>query len=82
VVEAFCSGGEWDLPGRREEGRFVIEEPGWTVAGGGRFRLDTGVRTLLLRGRSLAYGRFDGEGLAERLSACPSLAGYSVTLSP
>lgn len=82
VVEAFCSGDGRMLAGHRERGRHEIDEPGWSVAGGGRFLLDGERRSLVLYGRSIAYGRFDGTGLAERLSALPLLAGWTVTVSP
>jgi len=41
---------------------------GLSVVGGGRFRIDEPARLLLLWDRSDAYGRFDAEGLTERIA--------------
>ena len=41
--------------------------PGWSIKGGGRFRLDKTTRRILLWGASKAYGAFDGAYIREAL---------------
>ena len=61
-----------------EEVRFGT--PGWSVKGGGRFRLDRATRTLTLWGSSKAYGRADGAYLREALKTTPGWEGFSVEI--
>ncbi len=62
---------ERGTPYRWEGGGTVLafEDEGVEVVGGGRFEADTEARTLVLWDESAAYGRFDAEGLAERIAA-------------
>ena len=43
--------------------------PALNVIGGGRFRVDTGERSLALWDDSQAYGRFQTSGLTDRIAA-------------
>lgn len=56
------------------------QDPAWTIGGGGRFELDDQARTLRLYSRSLAYGPFERPGLAKRLTTCPPLVDYHITV--
>ncbi len=47
----------------------VVDHPGLTVIGGGRFRLDVNTQTLQVWDESSVYGRFDASLLAARLTA-------------
>jgi len=48
--------------------RLAIDDPGIRVIGGGRFHLDPGRHRLELWDDSQAYGRFDEQGLADKLT--------------
>lgn len=55
-----------------------VYDQAWDIVGGGHFVLDAGAPSLRLYGRSLAYGRFDAEGLVARLS--PAFDGYAIRI--
>ncbi|MBI3872936.1 MAG: hypothetical protein HY304_07675 [candidate division Zixibacteria bacterium] len=54
--------------------------PGWSIKGGGRYRLDRGHRTLSLWGSSKAYGQFDGEHLRDTLKITSGWEDFAVDL--
>ncbi|HYQ91970.1 MAG TPA: hypothetical protein VES89_07820 [Candidatus Competibacteraceae bacterium] len=52
------------------------------VSGGGRFRVNTLTKTLLLWDNSQAYGRFEESGLPDKIAgAGHSWSGYEVKIS-
>ena len=61
---------EHSLPHRwRDDETLAFDLPEFTVLGGGRFRFSREPVQLELWDNSQAYGRFDEEGLADRLRA-------------
>ena len=61
-----------------DNGQFTTH--GWTVRGGGRFRLDRTAQLLQIWGSSKAYGTFDGEAIREKLRGVKGWEGYEVNL--
>ena len=59
-----------------EDGRFATA--GWTVQGGGRFRLNRAERVLELWGSSKAYGDFDGPDLQEKIKTVPGWKEFEI----
>jgi hypothetical protein len=59
-----------------DDGRFMT--PGWTVVGGGRFRLDRSKHILDLWGSSRAYGRFNGPELQAKIRTVPGWENYRI----
>ena len=60
--------------------RFDIHEPEWTVVGGGKFAIDRRKKQLRLYDDSMAYGKFNGKGLKEKILSISALAGYNVQI--
>ncbi|HUU44953.1 MAG TPA: hypothetical protein VM118_04405 [Acidobacteriota bacterium] len=79
IVKRFCGLHE-DLssssPHSQEE--ILIDQRGWRVRGGGRFRLDQRSRTLTLWGSSKAYGAFNGAHIQEHMRDAAGYEGYAV----
>jgi len=46
---------------------YKIDHPVWTILGGGHWELEGDPGVLTLSGESMAYGRFQGGGLAGRM---------------
>jgi hypothetical protein len=80
IVEYFAK--ERGLAGAydSEHKRYDILEPGWSVRGGGKFEIDRKNRELHLYDNSMAYGRFDPDGLCERLGATRVFSGYRIII--
>lgn len=66
--------GEWNV--KRDS--FRLFDDHWSILGGGHFQIDDAARTLRLFSKSLAYGRFDPDGLAEGLATVEALNGYVI----
>lgn len=49
-----------------------------TVIGGGHWKIDESNRHLMLTGESTIYGKFDPEGLADKIAAAQALDGFVV----
>ena len=60
-----------------EDARFDI--PGWSVAGGGHYRLNRQARTLELGGSSKAYGHFNAVTLPGKIHTVPGWAEYKIS---
>jgi len=53
---------------------YKVDHAGWAILGGGHWELDEDSEELTLYGMSMAYGRFNSSGLAERMEeALPGL---------
>jgi hypothetical protein len=59
---------------------FHIDDPEWTVAGGGLYTLDDTKKVVEFYGESLAYGAFDAAGLGDKIRASGILTGYDVVV--
>jgi len=78
IVERFC--GEKGIEGTYEKGkkRYDIDDPAWVIAGGGKFEIDRVKRSVRFYDDSMAYGKFEGEGLREQVSRNPVFKGYTL----
>lgn len=63
-----------------EQKRFDIFEPEWKIMGGGKFEINRKERVLRLYDDSMAYGRFNAEGLIERLAGTEEFSGYRIVI--
>ena len=80
IVERFCldKGIEGSYDPKRK--RFDIFDRAWIVSGGGKFELDRGTMTVRLYDDSMAYGKFDRAGMAEKILSLPEFAGFTVLI--
>ncbi|MFN3739858.1 MAG: hypothetical protein ACK4TF_04195 [Thermodesulfovibrionales bacterium] len=80
IVELFSK--DMNLAGAydSEQKRFDIFEPEWKIIGGGKFEIDRKEKILRLYDDSMAYGRFNDEGLAQRLAETEELSGYRIVI--
>ena len=80
ILERFC--GERDIKGSYDgdRKRFNVEEPSLKVKGGGKFDIDTVNKCVRLYDDSMAYGKFDAEGLKDKVLRMKGLAGYEVVI--
>jgi hypothetical protein len=80
IVERFCLDkgieGNYD----QERKRYDVYDQAWSVVGGGKFELDRGRMTIRLFDDSMAYGKFNGEGLSEKILSLPAFTGYAVLI--
>ena len=59
---------------------YYYDVPGWTVEGGGLWRLDQRQPALELFGHSASYGRLDLEAVAAELRQAGAFGGAEVTV--
>jgi len=80
IVERFCldKGIEGSYDAERK--RYDITDKAWIVIGGGKFELDRNRLAIRLFDDSMAYGKFDRAGLAEKLLSLPEFAGFTVLI--
>lgn len=80
IVEHFSK--EMNLSGAydSEQKRFDIFEPEWKIMGGGKFEINRKERLLRLYDDSMAYGRFNAEGLIERLAGTEEFSDYRIVI--
>jgi hypothetical protein len=60
---------------------YEMDHPDWTIVGGGTWTMDGKGRELRLLGSSEAYGKFDPEGLKQRIESLKEMSGYRVRVS-
>lgn len=79
IVERFClfKGG---VSGSFSRGReyYRLDEPGWSVQGGGYWVIDEASRAVRFAGESKAYGWFDRGVLKECVSRLGEFEGFGV----
>lgn len=63
---------------RGEDARFDL--PGWTVSGGGHYRLRRNEKTLELGGSSKAYGPYNEVTLPGKIRTVPGWAEYTISV--
>lgn len=80
IVEHFCL--ERGIRGTHEvEGKkFSIHDSDWVVVGGGKYETDKEHRYIRLYDDSVAYGKFDGKGLKEKIHTISELRGFEVRI--
>ncbi|MCX7914476.1 MAG: hypothetical protein N2511_07815 [Thermodesulfovibrionales bacterium] len=80
IVEKFCL--EQGLSGSYNSAKkaYEIYDPSWSIIGGGKFELDSTKKFIRLYDDSMAYGRFNPEGLEEKIMHTEDFKGYSVKI--
>ncbi len=80
ILERFCR--ERSIDGAYQEGkkRFDIHDAEWVVRGGGKYEIDETNRYIRFYDNSMAYGRFDAQGLREKLLESDLLKEYEVSI--
>ncbi|HXY54187.1 MAG TPA: hypothetical protein VEM40_05880 [Nitrospirota bacterium] len=80
IVERFCLDkgveGFYDSEGKR----YVIPDRAWSVAGGGKYEIDTKRKTIKLYDNSMAYGKFEIEGLKKKMLSLPAFSAFMVRI--
>ena len=80
IVERFCLDkgieGVYDSEGKR----YDISDSAWIVAGGGKYEIDMGARTVKLFDDSMAYGKFDIAGLKEKILSLPEFNAFTLRI--
>jgi len=82
IVEQFCQLERFGISGTmlKKSSYFVIDDPNWSVAGGGRWDWLETERRLRLFGSSQAYGATTLGSLKKRLAKVPEMAGWRIEL--
>jgi len=80
IVERFCLDKGIEGSYDRERKRYDIADRAWDVVGGGKFEIDRDRMTIRLFDDSMAYGKFDRAGMAEKLLSLPEFAGFTVLM--
>jgi hypothetical protein len=80
IVERFCldKGIEGSYDPQRK--RYDIIDRSWAVLGGGKFERDANRRVLRLYDDSMAYGKFEKQGLRESIADVPEYSGFLVLI--
>jgi hypothetical protein len=80
IVERFCmdKGIEGSYDAKRE--KFTIIDHEWVIVGGGKFERDANKKAITLYDNSMAYGKFDANGLEETIRSLPEFSGYTITI--
>jgi hypothetical protein len=80
IVERFCLDkgieGGYDPEGKR----YDIPDRAWIVAGGGKYEIDAHKKTIKLYDNSMAYGKFDIQGLREKIRSQPEFSAFTVRI--
>jgi hypothetical protein len=80
IVERFCLDkgieGGYDSGGKHYE----ISDRAWIVAGGGKYEIDTVKKAIKLFDNSMAYGKFDSQGLREKILSLPEFYVFTVRI--
>ena len=80
IVRRFCTDREIRGVFNSQSKSFDVRDPSWVVAGGGKFEIDRGKKFLHLYDNSMAYGKFDGRGLKEKILTIAKLSDYKVQI--
>jgi hypothetical protein len=80
IVERFCLDkgveGGYDSGGKH----YDISNRAWIVAGGGKYEIDTDKKTIKLYDNSMAYGKFDIQGLREKIRSLPEFYDFTIRI--
>ena len=80
IVERFCLDKGIEGSYDHERKRYDIADQAWVVGGGGKFEIDRDRMAIRLFDDSMAYGKFDRAGMAEKLLSLPDFAGFTVLI--
>jgi hypothetical protein len=80
IVKRFCT--ERGIQGiyRKTDKSYEVLDPDWVVAGGGKFAIDREKKNILLYDDSMAYGKFDKNGLKKKILSLEDFSGYEVQI--
>ena len=80
IVERFCS--DREIPGvyNSHNKSFEILDPSWVIRGGGKFERDRKSKLLHLYDDSMAYGKFEKNGLKEKILTLAGFSDYTVRI--
>jgi len=80
ILERYCLLN--DLGGRymRKPEYYAVLESDLKVVGGGHWKIDDPCLLLELNGESTIYGRFDPDGLPEKIRALPAYRSYRIVV--
>ena len=80
IVERFCM--DRGIPGtyNNQNKNFEIHDPVWVVRGGGKFERDRKKKLLHLYDDSMAYGKFEKNGLKEKILSLAGFSNYTVRI--
>ncbi|TAN44686.1 MAG: hypothetical protein EPN22_05695 [Nitrospirae bacterium] len=78
IIEKFCA--EMGIDGflDKQEKRFEIHDPAWDIVGGGKFEMDRQGLYVRLYDNSMAYGKFERDGMEDKLRGTEEFAGYEI----
>ena len=80
IVERFCLDngleGSYDI----KKKRFDMVDRAWSVAGGGKYEMNIGRKTIRLYDDSLAYGKFDKQNMADKILTFAEFTGFTVVI--
>ncbi len=80
IVERFCLDkgieGSYDPEGKR----YVIADRAWSVDGGGKYEIDTKKKTIRLYDNSMAYGKFNIQGMKKKILSLTAFSVFTVRI--
>ena len=80
IVERFCLDkgieGGYDSGGKR----YDISDSAWNITGGGKYEIDTHKKAINLFDDSMAYGKFEIQGLREKILSLPEFYDFTVRI--
>ncbi len=80
IVERFCLDkgieGRYDSEGKR----YAISDRAWIVAGGGKYEINQNKKTIKLYDNSMVYGKFNIQGLREKVLSLPEFSVFTVRI--
>jgi hypothetical protein len=80
LIERFCLEAGLEGSYDSERKRYNIHDPAWVIVGGGKFEIDRIKETVRLYDDSMAYGKFDSEGLKEKIMQIEGMCNYKVSI--
>lgn len=80
IVERFCLERSIDGLYQERKKRFDILDAEWVVIGGGKYEMNEKERYIRFYDNSMAYGRFDAQGLREGVIRSEMFKGYEVAI--
>ncbi|HAM52947.1 MAG TPA: hypothetical protein DCP92_20450 [Nitrospiraceae bacterium] len=78
IVERFCrdKGIDGAFEGRQKY--FAIHDTSWVIVGGGKFEIDKVKKYVRLYDDSMAYGKFNPDGLKDKILQIAQMANHEV----
>ncbi|MBF0465003.1 MAG: hypothetical protein HQK88_06645 [Nitrospirae bacterium] len=80
ILVIFCKQQEIAHTHNAADKYLEIADTGWKIIGGGSWKIDENEKLLVLWGFSQAYGKFNPEGLKEKLATVNVLTGFTIQI--